>query len=84
VYLSLLTPPDANNVVNVRVIIEPLAAWMWMGGAIMAFGAVLAAWPGRRRNPIDPVSAPVPGRRDDDRSPPSDEPEPEPALTAVD
>ena len=69
VYLSLLTAPADGDVVNVRVIIEPLAVWMWIGGAIMAFGAVLAAWPGRRRNPLDPVSAPVPTRRDDERAP---------------
>ena len=29
----------------------------------MAIGTALAAWPGRRRNPILPVSAPVAGKR---------------------
>ena len=29
----------------------------------MAIGTALAAWPGRRRNPIQPVSAPVGGRK---------------------
>ncbi len=86
VYLSLLTAPEDGDVVNVRVIIEPLAVWMWIGGALIATGTVLAAFPGRRRNPIDPVSAPVPARRrdddDDERTPP--EPEPEPALTGID
>jgi cytochrome c-type biogenesis protein CcmF len=33
--------------------------WLWIGGVIMAAGTGLAAWPGRRRNPILPVSAPV-------------------------
>jgi hypothetical protein len=28
----------------------------------MAVGTLLAAWPGRRRRPTDPVSAPVPER----------------------
>ncbi len=32
VYLSLLTAPADGDVVNVRVIIEPLAVWMWIGG----------------------------------------------------
>jgi cytochrome c-type biogenesis protein CcmF len=59
VYLTLLTPPAEGDAVNVRVIIEPLAVWMWIGGAIIAVGTVLAAWPRGRRNPIDPVSAPV-------------------------
>jgi cytochrome c-type biogenesis protein CcmF len=87
VYLSLLTGPGTGDAVNVRVIIEPLAMWMWFGGAVMAFGAVLAAWPRHRRNPLDPVSAPVSTSRDE-KAPESAESterdEPEPALTTVD
>jgi hypothetical protein len=41
------------------VIIQPMVLWLWVGGGIMAFGTVLAAWPGRRRRPTDPVSAPI-------------------------
>ena len=37
--------------------------WLWIGGAVMALGTLLAVFPGRRRNPIDPVSAPLPGSR---------------------
>jgi cytochrome c-type biogenesis protein CcmF len=88
VYLSLLTGPADGDVVNVRVIIEPLAVWMWIGGAIMAVGAALAAWPGRRRDPLDPVSAPIRTGHDDEEQPPaveSEKPdESEPALTGVD
>jgi cytochrome c-type biogenesis protein CcmF len=73
VYLSLLTAPADGDSVNVRVIIEPLAVWMWIGGGIIAFGTILAAWPGKRRNPIDPVSAPI-----------STEPEPERELVTAD
>jgi cytochrome c-type biogenesis protein CcmF len=33
---------------------------LWIGGAIMALGTMLAAFPGsRRRLAIDPVSAPI-------------------------
>ena len=67
VYMSLLTAPVDGDVVNLRIIIEPLAVWMWIGGGIIGLGAVLAAWPGRRRNPIDPVSAPLSGDRAEDR-----------------
>jgi hypothetical protein len=42
------------------VIVQPLVTWLWIGGGIMAAGTVLAAFPGRRRNPIDPVSALLP------------------------
>jgi cytochrome c-type biogenesis protein CcmF len=84
VYLSLVAVPEGTDAVSLRVIIEPLAAWMWVGGAIIGVGVVLAAFPGRRRNPIDPVSAPVPtGRRepDPDENAPTDE---EPVLSGVD
>jgi hypothetical protein len=33
---------------------------MWIGGGLMALGTVLAAFPGQRRRPTDPTSAPVP------------------------
>jgi hypothetical protein len=39
---------------------------MWIGGGIIGLGTILAAWPGRRRNPLDPVSAPVPTERHQD------------------
>jgi cytochrome c-type biogenesis protein CcmF len=62
VYLTLLRVPDddAGQTAAVRVIVQPLVTWLWIGGLVMAFGTVLAAFPGRRRNPIDPVSAPLP------------------------
>ncbi len=60
VYLSLVTGPNGTDAVTLRVIIEPLAIWMWIGGGLIAFGTFLAAFPGgRRRNPLDPVSSPV-------------------------
>jgi hypothetical protein len=40
------------------VIIEPLVSWLWVGGGIMGFGTLLAAWP-------------TPRRRTDDRSEPA-------------
>ena len=41
---------------------KPLIIWMWIGGALMAIGTVLSAFPGRRRNPLDATSAAVPAR----------------------
>ncbi|HEY8526352.1 MAG TPA: heme lyase CcmF/NrfE family subunit [Acidimicrobiales bacterium] len=78
VYLALLRVPDglgadtasadapAEGQVVVRVIVQPLVVWLWVGGVVMGIGTALAAFPGRRRNPIDPVSAPAgpePARR---------------------
>jgi cytochrome c-type biogenesis protein CcmF len=39
--------------------VQPLIIWLWIGGAVIAVGTALAAWPGRRRRPTAPVSAPV-------------------------
>ena len=61
VYLTLQRAPldDAGETAALRVIVQPLVTWLWVGGAVMAVGTILAAFPGRRRNPVDPVSAPV-------------------------
>ncbi len=62
VFLTLEQPlplgPD--DAATIRVIVQPLVAWLWTGGALMALGTALAAFPGRRRRPTDAVSAPVP------------------------
>jgi cytochrome c-type biogenesis protein CcmF len=61
VYLTVTRLPDKpGGTATIRVLIEPMAVWLWIGGGVMAFGAVLAAWPGRRRRrPTDPTSAPA-------------------------
>jgi cytochrome c-type biogenesis protein CcmF len=61
VYLTLErgATPGANEA-TIRVFIKPLVVWLWIGGALMAIGTLLAAFPGkRRRRPTDPVSAPI-------------------------
>jgi cytochrome c-type biogenesis protein CcmF len=64
VALSLIDVPEGDDLaMTVRVTIQPLVIWLWIGGGVMALGTVLAVFPGRRRNPIDPVSAPLPGAR---------------------
>jgi cytochrome c-type biogenesis protein CcmF len=61
VYLTITTLPEtADGPAVIRVILQPLAVWLWIGGGVMALGTVLAAWPGRRRRPTDPASAPAP------------------------
>ncbi len=60
VYLSLLTmPSNPNGVITVRVFIEPLVSWIWTGGVLIFIGSFFSAFPGKRRRPIDPVSAPI-------------------------
>ena len=61
VFLVLRTAPTEQGgeaVIGVRL--EPLVSWLWIGGGIMAIGTVLAAAPGRRRRPTDPVSQALP------------------------
>ncbi|RMH67788.1 MAG: heme lyase CcmF/NrfE family subunit, partial [Actinomyces sp.] len=61
VALSVLSFPETDgDSVVIRATVQPLVAWLWIGGLVMALGAVLAVVPGRRRRPTDPVSAPVP------------------------
>jgi cytochrome c-type biogenesis protein CcmF len=79
VYLVLRSVPTDGSVA-LRVIVQPLMVWLWIGGALMAIGTALAAWPGGRRRPTDPVSAPLDEQRRRARRPePEPEPEPEPA-----
>src|SRR5437588_8992431 len=60
VYVTLVAPPDqAGGSAVIGVIVQPLIIWLWIGGGVRADGPVLAAWPGRRRRPTAPVSAPV-------------------------
>jgi cytochrome c-type biogenesis protein CcmF len=46
--------------VAIGVVVQPLVSWLWVGGGILVLGSLLAAVPGRRRRPTDPVSALVP------------------------
>ena len=61
IYLTLEQPvPVADtDVARIKVLIMPLTIWLWVGGGLMLVGTVLAAVPGRRRRPTDPVSAPI-------------------------
>ena len=72
VYLTLLEPPEnPGDPVVIRVVLQPLVTWLWIGGGLMAIGTALAAFPGRRRRPTDPTSASDP-EQDLSPEPPSD------------
>jgi cytochrome c-type biogenesis protein CcmF len=60
-YITLEPGVSAGDTeATIRAFVKPLILWMWLGGAIMAFGTLLAAFPGTgRRRPTDPVSAPI-------------------------
>jgi len=65
VYLTVDTlPASSGGPVSIGVVVQPLVSWLWVGGGILVLGSLLAAVPGRRRRPTDPVSAPVPAVSD--------------------
>jgi cytochrome c-type biogenesis protein CcmF len=50
VYLTLVGPPQGRREAAViGVIVQPLVAWLWIGGGIVAFGVLLSLLPSRRR-----------------------------------
>ena len=73
--LNLPTGSGDASTVQIRLVHQPLIVWLWTGGAIMAFGSILAAFPGKRRNPTDPVSAPIAAAGG---PPPDVDPDPQP------
>jgi cytochrome c-type biogenesis protein CcmF len=85
VFLSLVRAPegDEGQTIGLLVVVQPLVSWLWIGGLVMLMGTLLAAFPGRRRNPIDPVSAPVTVAGTPAEAPPPREPEPEPEPVEV-
>lgn len=49
-YLTLASSPSTGQgPVTIDVVVQPLVAWLWAGGLLVALGAGLAAVPGRRR-----------------------------------
>ena len=73
VYINLMAfTPDGKSA-TLRVILEPFVPWIWFGGMVVAFGALVSAWPVSRRAerrvgvtapqraPVPPPSAAFPG-----------------------
>ena len=59
-YVTLLSYDPPTQTISLRVFVNPLVVWIWIGGGIVAIGAVFAIWPDRRRVPaVEPVSEPV-------------------------
>jgi cytochrome c-type biogenesis protein CcmF len=60
VYLTVLNAPTTPDMpARIGMLIMPFTLWLWVGGGVIAVGTLLAAWPGQRRRPTDPTSAPA-------------------------
>ncbi len=51
-----IVPTLPRNAIALGVVVEPLMAWMWVGGIMIGLGGLLALMPGSRRRSTDPVS----------------------------
>jgi cytochrome c-type biogenesis protein CcmF len=79
-------PNLAAGSIALGVVVEPLLAWMWVGGLLIGLGGLLALWPGARRRATDPASEPAPLVRAAGAAPtaeaPRDLPKADPAVEA--
>jgi len=57
-YVTLIGYDPKSQAATLHVFINPLVGWIWLGGAVVALGALFAVWPERRRQPL-PVAAPA-------------------------
>lgn len=44
---------DDGNTISLRVTVQPLVIWLWIGGFVMALGTLLALVPTRRKEPAE-------------------------------
>jgi cytochrome c-type biogenesis protein CcmF len=57
-YASVISLQDNGGSATFRLYRNPGVNWLWLGGLVMAFGGVAAAWPVRRRDD-DPTAGAV-------------------------
>jgi cytochrome c-type biogenesis protein CcmF len=48
-YVTLLASDPETGAVTLHLFVNPLVAWIWIGGGIVGIGSAFAIWPERRR-----------------------------------
>jgi cytochrome c-type biogenesis protein CcmF len=48
IYMNLMAFEGDGSNATIKVILEPFVPWIWIGGLVIAFGAVVSAWPTAR------------------------------------
>ena len=48
-YLTLVSSPNESGLVTIGVQINPMVLWLWIGGALMGLGTIIALLPARKR-----------------------------------
>jgi cytochrome c-type biogenesis protein CcmF len=63
-YVTLNSYDPATHAVTLHVLVNPFVVWIWLGGGVVAAGAVFAIWPDRRRLAVEvEAGRPVPAAR---------------------
>ena len=70
-YVNLMAFERDGSQATLRVLVEPLVGWIWVGGAVVALGALIAIWPGARAplrapRPVVPAAEPLREPLDED------------------
>jgi cytochrome c-type biogenesis protein CcmF len=63
-YASVIGVDSGGEQATFRFFLNPGVTWLWVGGAVMAAGGLLAAWPARRRATARPRGPGKPERHE--------------------
>ena len=55
----VLTGLEDDGLARISVFVNPLVLWIWIAGAMMVAGGLLAAWPGRPGGRREPATSPA-------------------------
>ncbi|MDP6625654.1 MAG: cytochrome c-type biogenesis CcmF C-terminal domain-containing protein, partial [Nitrospinota bacterium] len=47
-YVILAAYDETDNAATFKILINPLAKWLWIGGVILGFGTIICMWPDMR------------------------------------